>query len=445
MRLRIRTVNKLTQKLRLTSYMRLSLQLLQLPIVKLREFIDQRAEENPLLNLEYSNGFQGKNHDFNDEEQQNYKNSLTTKPVTLYEHLLRQLRIQAGSEAKYKIGELIIGKIDDSGYLQCSVEDIAKLAKAPLPEVKQILSLIHTFDPPGIGVRNLEECLMLQLKAKGKEDSLAAQLLDKHFAFLTKRKYKDIAKKLSARDGAAFGGKISLEKIKKAVQEISRLEPKPGRSFDTEKTVYLKPDLILKENGKEYEVMFNNWELPRISLNNKYRIMLRQKNIPQDTKEYLKERLKAANSLITAINNHKNTLKEIAKSIISFQKDFLDEGAAGLKPLTLREIAVKVGKHKSTVSRAISNKYIQTPNGIHELRYFLNSKIEQKNGKFISSKAIKSKIMEIISNENKENPLSDQRISRCFTQEGISISRRTVAKYRNRLKMLPSNLRRFPW
>ena len=191
--------------------------------------------------------------------------------------------------------------------------------------------------------------------------------------------------------------------------------------------------------------MFNNWELPRISLNNKYRIMLRQKNIPQDTKEYLRERLKAARSLITAINNHKNTLKEIAKSIISFQKDFLDEGAAGLKPLTLREIAVKVGKHKSTVSRAISNKYIQTPNGIHELRYFLNSRIKQKNGKFISSKAIKSKIKEIILNENKEKPLSDQRISRCFTQEGIFISRRTVAKYRNQLKMLPSNLRQLSW
>lgn len=432
MRLRIRTVNKLTQKLKLTSYMRLSLQLLQLPIVKLGEFINQQAEENPLLNLEYSNCFQRKKYDSDDEEKQNYKNSLTAKPITLHECLLRQLRIQANSEAKYKIGELIISNIDDNGYLQCSVEDIAKSAKASLPKVKQILSLIHTFNPPGVGARNLRECLMLQLKVKGEEGSLATQLLDKCFVFLTKRKYRDIAKKL----------KVSLEKIKEAVQEISHLEPKPGRSFDTEKTVYLKPDLILKENGKEYEVMFNNWELPRISLNNKYRIMLRQKNIPQDTKEYLRERLKAACSLITAINNHKNTLKEIAKSIISFQKDFLNEGAVGLKPLTLREIAAKVGKHKSTVSRAISNKYIQTPNGIHELRYFLNSRIKQKNGKFISSKAITSRIKEIILNENKEKPLSDQRISTYFTQEEIFISRRTVAKYRNRLKMLPSNLRR---
>ena len=445
MRLRIRTVNQLTQKLKLTSYMRLSLQILQLPIVKLREFINQQAEENPLLNLEYSNCFQKKNYGFDDEEKQNYKNNLPTNPITLHEYLLKQLRIQANSGAKYKIGELIISNIDDNGYLQCSVEDIAKSANVPLPKVEQILSLIHTFDPPGVGARNLSECLMLQLKAKGKEGSLATQLLDKYFDFLTGRKYRDIAKKLSTRGGSAYGGKISLEKIKEAVQEISHLEPKPGRSFGTEKTVYLKTDLILKENGKEYEIMFNNWELPRINLNNKYRVMLRQKNIPRDTKEYLRERLKAARSLIIAISNHKNTLKEIAKNIIYFQKDFLDEGAAGLKPLTLREIAIKVGKHKSTVSRAISNKYIQTPNGIHELRYFLNSGIKQENGKFISSKATKSRLKEIILNENKEKPLSDQRISRCFTQEGIFISRRTITKYRNRLKMPPSNLRRLPW
>jgi len=202
--------------------------------------------------------------------------------------------------------------------------------------------------------------------------------------------------------------------------------------------------MLLKENGKEYEIMFNNRGLPRISLNNKYKIMLRQKNISRDTKEYLRERLKAARSLITAINNHKNTLKKIAEAIVFFQKDFLDKGAAGLKPLTLKEIAVKVGKHKSTVSRAISNKYIQTPNGIRELRYFLNSGIKQKNGKFISSKAIKSKIQELISNENKEKPLSDQKISGHFTQKRISISRRTITKYRNQLKILPSNLRKIP-
>jgi len=215
MRLRIKTVNKLTQKLKLTSYMRLSLQLLQLPIVKLREFINRQAEENPLLNLEYSNGFQRKNYGFNDEEKQNYENSLAANPITLYEHLLRQLRIQADSEAKYKIGELIIRSIDDNGYLGCSIEDITKLAKTSRSKVEPVLSLIHTFNPPGIGARNLRECLMLQLKVKGEEGSLAAQLLDKCFVFLTKRKYRDIAKKL----------KVSPESVKEAVQKISHLEP----------------------------------------------------------------------------------------------------------------------------------------------------------------------------------------------------------------------------
>ena len=434
MRLRIKTVNKLTQKLKLTPHMRLSLQLLQFPLQKLREFINRQAEENPLLNLEYSNGFQKKNYNLDDKEKQTYENNLAAKPITLYEHLLRQLRIQINFEAKYKIAKLIISSLDDSGYLRCSIEDIAKLAKTSRSKVEPVLSLIHTFNPPGVGARDLRECLMLQLKANDEENSLAAQLLDKCFVFLTKRKYRDIAKKLE----------VSPESVKKAVQKISCLEPKPGRSFNTEKTVYLKPDMILKEDGKKYDVLFNNRELPRISLNNKYKIMLRQKNISQDTKEYLRERLNAARSLIAAINNHKNTLKKIAEAIIFFQKDFLDEGVTGLKPLTLKEIAVKVGKHKSTVSRAISNKYIQTSNSILELRYFLNSGIKQKNGKFISSKAIKSKIQKLISNENKEKPLSDQKISRRFTQKkGISVSRRTIAKYRSQLKILPSNLRRF--
>ena len=433
MRLRIKTVNKLTQKLKLTSHMRLSLRLLQLPLLKLREFINLQAEENPLLSLEYTNGFQKKNHTLDDKEKQTYMNSLTTKPITLYEHLLRQFRMQANFEAKYKIGKLIISNIDDSGYLRCSIEDITKLAKTSCSEVEPVLSLIHTFNPPGIGARNLRECLILQLKVKSEKGSLAAQLLDKCFAFLTKRRYRDIAKKL----------KVSLKSVKEAVQKISCLEPNPGRSFNTEKTVYLKPDIILKEAGKKYDVLFNNRELPRINLNNKYKIMLRQKNISRETKEYLQERFKAARSLITAINNHKNTLKKIAEAIVYFQKDFLDEGTSELKPLTLKEIAIKVKKHKSTVSRAISNKYIQTSNGILKLRYFLNSGIKQKNGKFISSKVIKSKIQKLISNENKEKPLSDQRISRHFTQKGILISRRTITKYRNQLKILPSTLRRF--
>ena len=439
MQLELKPTNKLTYKLRLTPQMRLAISLLQMPLVKLQEYVKQQVEENPLLEIEKmeaplreTESDLNYNSDEDEEKKQNYRESLITKTATLSEHLLRQLHLIADTEEKRKIGQLIIENIDDDGILRTSIEEIAESAKVTLAKVENILNFIQTFTPIGVGTRDLRECLLLQIKAKGRENSLAGQIIDKYLSYLEKKRFEFIAKKL----------KVSVERIKDAIKEIAHLEPKPGRSFNTERAARLIPDAILERNNDRYEVILNDWELPSLNLNPKYKKMLKQKNVAEDTKEYLRERLKAAKSLINAINKRKETIHKVTEAIVYIQKDFLDNGMQNLKPMTLSQIANLVDKHKSTVSRTVNNKYLQTPDGIFELRHFLNSGVKQENGEFYSSKAIKSKIKELIENENKENPLTDQQIVDLLKLENISISRRAIAKYRHQLKILPSQSRR---
>lgn len=437
MQLELKTTYKLTQKLRLTPQMRLAINLLQMSLVKLKEFIKEQVEVNPLLEIESDflgsdkSSFLQENYNFDDEDNQNYQESLITTSPTLQEYLLRQLRLITDSEEDLKIGELIIGNLDDNGYLRCSVEEIAESAKTEPFQVEKILSLIQTFDPIGVGAMDLRECLLLQIRAKGEENSLPGKIIDKYLVCLEKKRYGYIAGKL----------KVSAEKVKEAIKAIASLEPKPGRSFSTEKTIRLIPDVILRKNKQGYEVVYNDWGLPQLTINNKYRQLLKQRDTPQDAKEYLRERLKAVYSLISAVKKRKETIQRIIEEIIYFQKDFLNNGESNLKPLTLEYIAKRIGKHKSTVSRAMANKYIQTPWGILELRYFLSSGIRQEDGGFFSSKAVKSKIKDLIENENKEKPLTDREIVHYLKQEEISISRRTISKYRNQLKILSSKSR----
>jgi RNA polymerase sigma-54 factor len=439
MQLELKPTNKLTYKLRLTPQMRLAISLLQMPLVKLQEYVKQQVEENPLLEIEKmeaplreTESDLNYNSDEDEEKKQNYRESLITKTATLSEHLLRQLHLIADTEERRKIGQLIIENIDDDGILRTSIEEIAESAKVTLAKVENILNFIQTFTPIGVGTRDLRECLLLQIKAKGRENSLAGQIIDKYLSYLEKKRFEFIAKKL----------KVSVERIKDAIKEIAHLEPKPGRSFNTERAARLIPDAILERNNDRYEVILNDWELPSLNLNPKYKKMLKQKNVAEDTKEYLRERLKAAKSLINAINKRKETIHKVTEAIVYIQKDFLDNGMQNLKPMTLSQIANLVDKHKSTVSRTVNNKYLQTPDGIFELRHFLNSGVKQENGEFYSSKAIKSKIKELIENENKENPLTDQQIVDLLKLENISISRRAIAKYRHQLKILPSQSRR---
>ena len=432
MQLELKPANKLIYKLRLTPQMRLAISLLQMPLVKLKEFVEKQVEENPLLNLENVKPPKEVNYASPSEEDQDYKESLITKPATLQDHLLSQLQLLADSDDVREIGELIIGNINDDGYLGCPIEDIKHGSrKITQSDIEKALSLIQTFDPVGVGARDLRECLLLQLRSKGQNDSLACQIVDKHLPNLQNKRYDYIAKKLKA----------PVEKIKESIKEIANLEPKPGRSFGTERPVYLIPDAIVRKNKDGYELIPNDWELPRITLNEKYKKMLKQNDIPEDTKVYLTERLKAAHSLINAISKRRETIQQVTETIVSIQNGFLENGATDFKPMTLEQIAKRIGKHKSTVSRAVTGKYLQTPQGIFELRSFLSSRVKQENGDFLSSKAIKSRTKNLIENENKEKSLTDQEIADLFKKDGVSVARRTVAKYRSQLKILSSKSR----
>ena len=457
MQLQLKPANKLTYKLRLTPQMKLAINLLQMPLVKLQDYVKQQIEENPLLEIENVARIPEEEKDFQDnygvdeEEKQNYKEGQIIKSITLAEHLLNQLHLLANSDNERKIGELIIGNIDDNGYLRCPIEDIAEYSRITKSQVEKVLALVQTFDPVGVGARDLRECLLLQInpvrntkaiteenkisngvKAKGKNYSLAGQIIDKYLPFLRNKRFEFIAKKL----------KVPVELVKEAIKEIAHLEPKPGRLINKELTVRLIPDMILEKNGDEWKLSLNTLEIPSLNLNPKYKGMLKQKDITEDTKVYLKGRLKAARALINAINKRKETLQKVTEAIVYIQKDFLNNGMQNLKPMTLSQIANMVGKHKSTVSRAMVNKYLQTPDGIFELREFLNSAVLQENGVLFSSKAIKSKIKELIKNEDKENPLPDQEVVNLLKTESISIARRTIAKYRKQLKILPFQSRR---
>jgi len=432
MQLELKPANKLIYKFRLTPQMRLAISLLQMPLVKLKEFVEKQVEENPLLNLENVKPPKEVNYDFTSVEDQNYKERLITKPATLQDHLLSQLQLLADSDDVRETGELIIGNINDDGYLGCPTEDIKpKSGKIARSEVGKVLSLIQTFDPIGVGAKDLRECLLLQLRAKDREDSPAYKIVDSYLPYLQNKRYDYIAKKIE----------VPVEKIKEAIKEIANLEPKPGRAFNTEKPVYLIPDAIVRKNKDGYELTPNDWELPRITLNEKYKRMLKQKDTPEDAKVYLNERLKAARSLINAISKRRETIRQVTETIVSIQNGFLENGAADFKPMTLEQIAKRIGKHKSTVCRAVTGKYLQTPQGIFELRSFLSSRVKQENGDFLSSKAIKSRIRDIINNENKEKLLADEDIVDLFKKDGISIARRTVAKYRGQLKILSSKSR----
>lgn len=453
MPLELKLQPKLTYKLRLTPQIKLALNLLQLPLAQLKEYVKEEIERNPLLESGEDNVISPNNKldeilrnitnqedkqyesdvsSQEDEERKQYRENLISETTTLREHLLRQLRLSAKSKQDIEIGEFIIGDVDENGYFRDSLEEAAKEFKVDVLEVEKVLSLIQTFDPTGIGARNLRECLWLQLKARQEENSLAGIIVDKCLGFLEKKRYEYIAKKLGCSD----------REIKEAIKEIAKLNPKPGSSFSQEIIHRLIPDAILRKVKDGYEVIPNDWELPHISINPKYKQMLRKKDMAEDVKEYIEERLLSGSALIEALNKRKETVRKIIEEIAYTQKDFLNNGVGYFKPLTLSQIAERIGKHKSTVSRAISNKYLQTPYGILALKDFINSGVEQENGQILSSKAIKARIKNLIENENKENPLSDRKIASRLIQEGMSVSRRTIAKYRHHLKILPSQSRK---
>ncbi|HKY63008.1 MAG TPA: RNA polymerase factor sigma-54 [bacterium] len=364
------------------------------------------------------------------DELPSYENTLASK-TSLFDHLMWQLQLSNLSPEENNIGTMILGCINDDGYLQDPLEDVAAKCEASPEAVEAVLRKIQEFDPPGVGARNLKECLMVQVRHLGPEKDLVARIIDTHLANLERKDYLRIAKDL----------KISLEKVQDLARIIQELEPKPGREYSTSDPQYITPDVYVNKIGNEWVVVLNEDGLPKLKVSSLYKSMM-DGNGASATKEYVQNKLRSAIWLIRSIHQRQRTLYRTSKTIVKFQQEFFEKGISALRPMILRDVANEIEMHESTVSRVTTNKYMHTPHGIFELKYFFNSGITTSDGDSIASETIKTKIKNLIGQENPKKPLSDQDIVQLLKDGNIDIARRTVAKYRELMGIQPSSKRR---
>lgn len=358
-----------------------------------------------------------------------------TKKMDLYEYLLWQLRFPRTSESIKQAAEVIIGNLDEDGYLQASIEDIAKLSQVDIKTAEEALELIQSFDPPGVGARDLKESLLLQLKPLNLRGSLVEKILTEGFVEIEKKQYKKLAGKF----------KVTIEEILAAVKIIEGLEPRPGRNYSSGEIIHIIPDVyILEESDGKFLIALNDEGIPKLRLSNYYRKLLSNKNaLGQEARQFLEEKLRSAIWLLKSLDQRHKTIYRVTESILKFQEEFFRRGITYLKPLNLKDVATDLGMHESTVSRVTSNKYLQCPQGLFEFRFFFSRAVHGVNGK-ISSAIVKNAIKQLISNENPKAPLSDKDIVEKLKGMNINIARRTVAKYREKLK-ISSHTRRKRW
>jgi RNA polymerase sigma-54 factor len=479
--------HRLSQQLVMTPQLRQAIKILQVSRAELETLIDQELTENPMLeeNLDekadaerevptvdgqngaddfqppaegerdveqastvgeidwkefaenYSNdmhgGVGGGQHDDDDERRPALENILV-KRTLLPDHLMWQLRLTDLSDAEKELGALIIGSLDKDGYLTLSLEEVAFLANTwpDVETVERVLVRIQEFDPPGVATRNLTECLLVQLRLLGLEDdSLPTRIIRDHLPMLESRRFDRLARELG----------VPIEQVAEATKLISVLEPKPGRDFTDQETRYVTPDVHVQKVGEEYVVTLNEEGMPRLRVSAFYRRMLGANGSPE-ARGYIQEKMRAAAWLIKSIHQRQRTLFMVTSSIVKFQQDFLDKGVSALRPLVLKDVANDIGMHESTVSRATAGKYVHTPQGTFELKYFFTSSLRSGHGEEVSAESVKEKIRGIIAKEDARKPLSDQYIAELLAKEQIDIARRTVAKYRELMGILPSSKRK---
>lgn len=371
--------------------------------------------------------------DDDDERRPALENTLVRR-THLPDHLVWQLRLSDLSDADKELGALVIGSLDPDGYLTLSVEEIAFLANVwPHTEaVERVLRRIQEFDPPGVAARDLPECLCIQMRQIGlADDALPVRIVRDHLGLLESRRFDRLAKDLG----------VPLDQIAGATKVISVLEPKPGRDYGEGETRYVTPDVFIQKVGDEYVVTLNEDGMPRLRVSPFYRQMLGLNGSPE-ARGYIQEKMRAAAWLIKSIHQRQRTLYMVTSSIAKFQRDFLDHGVSHLRPLVLKDVANDIGMHESTVSRATAGKYVHTPQGTFELKYFFTSSLRSGHGEEVSAESVKERIRIIIAKEDGRKPLSDQYIAELLAKEQIDIARRTVAKYREQMGILPSSKRK---
>lgn len=455
------------QKLIMTPELKLALKILQLPSVELEELIQYELEANPVLDLvddsrdekaesqqkldknakekekekeidwrEYLQ-YQGKSYSLegfdNDENSEFSYENFVTYSYTLKDHLISQLRVSPINEKLRDIGEYIIESLDENGYLTITHEDMTAILDTDLETVREALNVIQSFDPFGVGAIDLKECLLIQLKNKDILNEKIEDIVQNHLDDIACNRLNNISKKLS----------ISIEEVQKYSDIIKNLEPKPGRAFEgSNATKYVTPDVYIEKVGKEYVVMVNDHYGSKLIINQYYKSILRSEDKSSQASAFINNKLSSAMWLIKSLEHRKNTLYNVVKAILEYQMDFFEKGPMYLKTMTLKKIAEMVNVHESTVSRAINGKYVQTPRGMLEIKYFFKSGVDSQDGEAISSESIKKMIKSYVSSEDVSKPLSDQNIADLLVKEGYMISRRTVAKYRDELGILSSSKRK---
>ena len=484
MALEIRQQLKMSQQLVMTPQLQQAIKLLQLSRLELVDLVRQELEENPVLEesgdqaldeedvlpesdrsddfvgeelpvpdaipevtgesegladidwqsyLEgYSLGGTTADNYEDDEDRPSYEN-LLTKGTSLAEHLLWQLGLSRIHPRDNLVATELIGNIDEDGYLKVPLEEIADAVSANVSDVERILGLVQKFDPSGVGARSLQECLLIQVRQLDMQDSLVEIMLRDHIDSIEARRFNAIAKDLE----------IAVDDVLAAIRFISTLDPHPGRAYGQEDVHYVLPDIFVQRIGDEYVVTLNDEGLPNLRINSFYRSALSGgKAVDAKTGEYIQEKMRGAVWLIKSIHQRQRTIYKVTKSIVKFQKDFFDRGIDYLMPLVLRDVAEDIEMHESTISRVTTNKYVQTPQGLYELKYFFNSSINTTGGDFIASESVKSRIKEIVAEENPKKPFSDQKIVELLEKRGISIARRTVTKYREMIGIRSSSERK---
>jgi len=466
----------LTQQLVMTPQLQQAIKLLQLSRLELAGMIQQEMEENPALEEamedtpeenqpvekedpappteepvkevtieekvrddidweSYINEYNSTGRVYAEKDHQEAPNyeAFTSQKTTLAAHLQWQLLMHSPSEKEEQIGSMIIGNLNIDGYLRASVEEIAESGNFDLEAVETVLTTMQTFDPPGVCARDLKEALLIQVKRLGIDNPILERIISEHIKNLENKNYKKIASALN----------ISIENVIACVNVIKYLEPKPGREFSAEEPHYILPDIYVYKDGEDFKVVMNDDGLPKLKINRYYQQSISNgTEIPRDAKAYLHEKMQAASWLIKSIHQRQKTIYAVMQSIIKFQRDFFDHGIAHLKPMILKDVAEDIEMHESTISRVTTNKYAYTPQGMFELKFFFNSSIKRTNGDAMASESVKERIRDIVAKEDPRHPLSDKKLAALLKKDNITIARRTVAKYREMLYILPSSKRK---
>ncbi len=403
------------------------------------EEADDPAEEDPIDWAEYlQDGSFDRAYIPQSEASAEFLEKVPVTRTTLAESLLEQLHFLKLPERELALGEFLVGSLDDRGWLATPLVDVAEATGQPLDLCEKVLRVIQALEPVGVGARDLRECLLIQLEARNAQGTLAWKLVHDQFGSLVNRRFPEIARQL----------KCSAEEVQAAADVVATLNPKPGFQVSSEDPKYVVPDLIVERVDDQYVVLLNDRHLPRLRISAAYESVLRDKKRAEctdgeaKTREYIQSKLNSARWLIQTIEQRRRTMIKVMNCIIREQREFFDKGIAFLRPLTLQQVARQIDMHESTVSRVCSGKYVQTPRGVFELKFYFSSGLETEDGEDVSARAAKDTIKTLIEEEDRKEPLSDQRIAELLHEKGLRIARRTVAKYREQLNILPARFRR---